>query len=142
VVVGGGSVFLAHVGDSRAYLLREGELLQLSDDHSMVNELVRSGQMTYEEAKRSRYRNVITRAIGLHPTVQPDVAAIEILPGDRIVLCSDGLSDPVKPQQLAQLLSRGTPRPGRSGPHSGRPRRWRPRQRHRHRHRSRRLAPG
>ena len=109
VVVGGGSVFLAHVGDSRAYLLREGELLQLSDDHSMVNELVRSGQMTYEEAKRSRYRNVITRAIGLHPTVQPDVAAIEILPGDRIVLCSDGLSDPVKPQQLAQLLSRGTP---------------------------------
>lgn len=108
-LVGGGSVFLGHVGDSRAYLLREGQLLQLTDDHSMVNELVRSGQMSFDEARKSRYRNVITRAIGLHPTVQPDVAAIEILPGDRLVLCSDGLSDPVKPASLSQLLGRGTP---------------------------------
>ncbi|MCB9758929.1 MAG: cyclic nucleotide-binding domain-containing protein [Alphaproteobacteria bacterium] len=108
-VVGGGSVFLAHVGDSRAYLLREGELLQLTDDHSMVNELVRNGQMTYEEARKSRYRNVITRAIGLHPTVQPDVAAIEILPGDRLVLCSDGLSDPVPARIIRQKLAQGTP---------------------------------
>jgi PPM family protein phosphatase len=108
-VVGAGSIFLCHVGDSRAYLLREGELLQLTDDHSMVNELVRTGQMSYEEARRSRYRNVITRAIGLQPTVQPDVAAVEVLPGDRLVLCSDGLSDPVPSNDLARLLGRGTP---------------------------------
>lgn len=108
-VVGAGSIFLGHVGDSRAYLLREGELLQLTDDHSMVNELVRTGQMSYEEARRSRYRNVITRAIGLQPTVQPDVAAVEVLPGDRLVLCSDGLSDPVPGGDLARLLGRGSP---------------------------------
>ncbi|MED5369569.1 MAG: cyclic nucleotide-binding domain-containing protein [Myxococcota bacterium] len=108
-VVGGGAIFLAHVGDSRAYLLREGELLQLSDDHSMVNELVRTGQMTYEEARRSRYRNVITRAIGLQPGVQPDTAAIEVLPGDRLLLCSDGLSDPVGPLEIARHLGDGAP---------------------------------
>lgn len=61
----------------------------------MVNELVRSGQMRWDEAKTSRYRSVITRAIGLYPTVQADVMSIEVLPGDRIVLNSDGLSDPV-----------------------------------------------
>ncbi len=108
-LVRGGAIFLAHVGDSRAYLLREGELLQLTDDHSMVNELVRTGQMTYDEARRSRYRNVITRAIGLQPTVQPDVAAVEVLPGDRLVLCSDGLSDPVPPLEICRLLAGGTP---------------------------------
>ena len=103
-VVGGGTIFLAHVGDSRAYLLREGELLQLSEDHSMVNELVRTGQMTYDEAKRSRYRNVITRAIGLQPGVQADTAAIEILAGDRLLLCSDGLSDPVNALNISRHL--------------------------------------
>lgn len=94
-VVGGGAAFLAHVGDSRAYLVRDGFIRQLTEDHSMVNEMVRTGQMTYEEAIRSRYRNVITRAVGLYPTVQADVMAIEILPGDRLILGSDGLSDPV-----------------------------------------------
>jgi hypothetical protein len=108
-VVGGGAIFLAHVGDSRAYLLREGELLQLSDDHSMVNELVRTGQMTYDEAKRSRYRNVITRAIGLQPGVQPDTAAVEILAGDRLLLCSDGLSDPVNALDIARHLGLSDP---------------------------------
>jgi hypothetical protein len=68
---------------------------QLTEDHSMVSELVRTGQMTYEEARRSRYRSVITRAIGLYPTVQADLMSIEVLPGDRILLNTDGLSDPV-----------------------------------------------
>ncbi len=103
LVVGGGTAFLAHVGDSRAYLIREGLIQQLTEDHSMVNELVRSGQMSLEEAKRSQYRNVITRAIGLYPTVQADVMAIDILPGDRIVLCSDGLSDPVAPSEIESM---------------------------------------
>ncbi|MEL6344338.1 MAG: Stp1/IreP family PP2C-type Ser/Thr phosphatase [Myxococcota bacterium] len=104
-IVGGGAVFLAHVGDSRAYLIREGLIRQLTEDHSMVNELVRSGQMTYEEAINSRYRSVITRAVGLYPTVQADVMAIEVLPGDRLVLCSDGLSDPVSDEDIEAIAS-------------------------------------
>ncbi len=102
-VVGGGWAFVAHVGDSRAYLLRDGEVRLLTEDHSMVNELVRSGQMTLEDAQRSRYRNVITRAVGLHPTVQPDLLAVEMLPGDRILLSSDGLTDVVPSEKLARF---------------------------------------
>lgn len=102
-LVGGGAAFVAHVGDSRAYLLRDGLIRQLTEDHSMVNELVRTGQMTYEDAKRSRYRSVITRAIGLYPTVQADLMSIEVMPGDRIVLNSDGLSDPVSSDTIESL---------------------------------------
>lgn len=102
-LVGGGAAFVAHVGDSRAYLLRDGLIRQLTEDHSMVNELVRTGQMTYEEAKRSRYRSVITRAVGLYPTVQADLMSIEIMPGDRLVLNTDGLSDPVPSEHIEEL---------------------------------------
>jgi PPM family protein phosphatase len=104
VAVGGGSAFVAHVGDSRAYLVREGEIRQITEDHSMVNEMIRTGQMSREEASRSRYRNVITRAVGLHPTVQADVLSIEILPGDRVILNSDGLTD-VVPVELAGKMA-------------------------------------
>lgn len=104
VAVGGGLAFVSHVGDSRAFLIRESEARQLTEDHSMVNELVRTGQMTAEEARKSRYRNVITRAIGLHPTVQPDLFTVEVLPGDRILLNSDGLTD-VVPLDLLGTLS-------------------------------------
>jgi len=103
-VVGGGAAFFAHVGDSRAYLVRDGLMRQLTEDHSMVSELVRTGQMTYEEARKSRYRSVITRAIGLYPTVQADLMSIEVLPGDRILLNTDGLSDPV-PGNLVEELA-------------------------------------
>ena len=106
-LVGGGSAFVAHVGDSRAYLIRDGEARQITEDHSMVNEMVRTGQMTPEEARKSRYRNVITRAIGLHPTVQPDLFSVEVLPGDRLLLNSDGLSDVVPESLLAKLSSMG-----------------------------------
>jgi serine/threonine protein phosphatase PrpC len=101
--VGGGAAFLAHVGDSRAYLIRDGLIRQLTDDHSMVNDLVRTGQMTFDEARKSRYRSVITRALGLHPQVQPDLMSIEILPGDRLVLASDGLSDPLPVEVIEEL---------------------------------------
>jgi len=106
MAVAGGTAFLAHVGDSRAYLVRDGLIQQLTEDHSMVNELVRSGQMSFEEAKKSQYRNVITRAIGLYPSVQADVMSIDILPGDRIVLCSDGLSDPVATAKIESIACR------------------------------------
>ncbi len=102
-VVGGGAAFLAHVGDSRAYLVRDGLIRQLTDDHSMINELVRTGQMSYQEARQSRYRSVITRAVGLYPTVQADLVSIEVLPGDRLLLNSDGLSDPVPLDRIEEL---------------------------------------
>jgi len=105
-VVGGGSAFIVHVGDSRAYLLRSGQLRQLSEDHSMVNELIRTGAMTPEEARTSRYRNVITRAVGLYPNAKTDTLAIELIDGDRIMLCSDGLSDLVEPQVMLEYLQR------------------------------------
>jgi serine/threonine protein phosphatase PrpC len=104
-VVGGGAAFLAHAGDSRAYLIRDGLIRQLTEDHSMINELVRTGQMTYEEASRSRYRSVITRAVGLYPTVQTDLMSIEILPGDRILLNTDGLSDLVQSESIEDIAS-------------------------------------
>lgn len=102
VAVGGGYAFVAHVGDSRAYLFRQGEVRQITEDHSMVNELVRTGKMTYAEARASRHRHVITRAVGLYPTVQPSLGAVELLPGDRILLCSDGLSDVVSPDEMLE----------------------------------------
>ena len=108
-LVGGGAVFLAHAGDSRAYLLRDGVMRQLTEDHSMVNELVRIGQMTPEEARKSSYRHVITRAIGLYPTVQADLMSIEVLPGDRLLLGSDGLSDPVPKKNIQKIASEGDP---------------------------------
>lgn len=100
VAVAGRTAFLAHVGDSRAYMIRGGEVLQLTEDHSMVNELVRTGKMTYEEARASRHRHVITRAVGLYPTVQPSLGSVDLVPGDRILLCSDGLSDVVDPVRI------------------------------------------
>ncbi len=102
LVVGSGTAFLAHVGDSRAYLVRDAELRQLTEDHSMVNELVRTGKMSYEEARSSRHRHVITRAVGLYPTVQPSLAAVDLHPHDRLLLCSDGLSDVVAPELMLE----------------------------------------
>jgi serine/threonine protein phosphatase PrpC len=104
VVVGGGAAFVVHVGDSRAYLVRNEELRQLTDDHSMVNELIRRGEMTPEEAMTSRYKNVITRAVGLYPTVKTDTLHVELLDGDRILLCSDGVTDMVQVPKILDIL--------------------------------------
>ena len=108
-LVGGGFVFVAHAGDSRVYLYRKELLRRLTEDHSMVNELVNQGKMTAQDARRSSYRHVITRALGNSPFVQVDLACTELLPGDRLVLCSDGLSDPVEPEALQSLVSSGKP---------------------------------
>lgn len=105
LVFGRSTAFVAHVGDSRAYLLRDGQLRQLTEDHSMVNDMVRSGKMTLTEAKASRYRHVITRAVGQYPTVQPSLATVDVLPGDRFLICSDGLSDVVPESLLVDLGS-------------------------------------
>jgi len=104
-VIGGGGAFIVHVGDSRGYLIRDGQLRQLTEDHSMVNELIRTGAMTPDDAATSRYRNVITRAVGLYPTVKTDTLHVELLDGDRILLCSDGLSDMVATDKVLELSS-------------------------------------
>lgn len=103
-VLGGGVAFVVHVGDSRIYLLRDGQLRQLTEDHSLVNEMVRAGTLSPEDAASSRYRNVITRAVGLYPNVHADTMAVELLDGDRLLLCSDGLSDLVRGPRMAELL--------------------------------------
>ncbi len=102
-VIGGGAAFVVHVGDSRAYLVRDGQLRQLTEDHSMVNELIRTGAMSPDDAATSRYRNVITRAVGLYPNVRTDTLHVELLDGDRLLLCSDGLTDMVQPDRILEL---------------------------------------
>lgn len=105
LVVGDKGV-MGHVGDSRLYLHRGGRLHQLSDDHSYVNELVRRGLMTREAAEDSPYANVITRAVGIQSTVQPDTLVFDVLPGDTYLLCSDGLSRYLEDEgELAQILA-------------------------------------
>ena len=97
-------ILLGHVGDSRAYLLREKTLRQVSQDHSMVAEMVRDGLITPEEARRHPYRNIITRALGTDEWVDVDVTEIEKRAGDIYLICSDGLSEYVQEDQMQALL--------------------------------------
>ncbi|HCH61570.1 MAG: protein phosphatase [Deltaproteobacteria bacterium] len=87
----GRTAFVAHVGDGRIYLQRGREVHQLTEDHSLVAEKVREGLMTQEEARRAKFKNVITRALGVFPSVSVDTLHFELDPGDRLLLCSDGL---------------------------------------------------
>lgn len=97
-------MLLGHVGDSRAYLLRGGEMEQISEDHSMVAEMVRKGLLTPEQAKCHPYRNVITRALGSEETVQVDVTLLDKQKGDVYLICSDGLSEYVSMPQMRDIL--------------------------------------
>lgn len=98
------SVALAHVGDSRAYLLRDGELARLTEDHSLVEELLRGGKLTEEEAFEHPQRSVITRALGIEPIVEIDTWTYPLRAGDVVLLCSDGLTSMLSEQRVAQLL--------------------------------------
>ena len=97
-------VLLGHVGDSRAYLLREGEIRQISMDHSMVAEMVRNGIITEEEALVHPYRNIITRALGAEEDVEADVKEKNKKEGDVYLICSDGLSEYVRDYDLRDVL--------------------------------------
>jgi serine/threonine protein phosphatase PrpC len=97
-----------HVGDSRVYRLRSGEFRQLSEDHSLVAEQVKLGLLTESEARTSRAKNVITRALGVHKTVEVDVRQHEWAEGDLYLLCSDGLSDNLTSQEMRDILLRHT----------------------------------
>ena len=96
--------FFAHVGDSRAYLVR-GELIQqISEDHSLVNEQIKAGMITPEEARHSRYRNIITRSVGFEEEVQVDVMGLLAEPGDTFILCSDGLANMMEDEEILELV--------------------------------------
>jgi protein phosphatase len=104
VYVGEQDVAIAHVGDSRAYCLRDRELLRLTDDHSLVDELMRQGRLTPEEAVEHPQRSVITRALGPEGTVEVDTRSFRARAGDIYLLCSDGLTTMLSEQQIAELL--------------------------------------
>lgn len=99
-------VVFGHVGDSRAYLIRDGQIDQLTDDHSLVAELVRSGRLTPEEAETHPQRSVITRAVGTEADVDVDTFSIEPAPGDLFLICSDGLTDMVDERTMIQAIER------------------------------------
>lgn len=101
-----GQLVVGHVGDSRAYFVRDGELTQITNDHSLVEELVRGGELTPEQAEVHPRRSIITRALGIDPQVEVDEYPIDLRPGDRILLCSDGLTTMVRPDDIAGILNR------------------------------------
>ena len=97
-------VHLCHVGDSRAYLLRNGELKQITNDHSLVAELLRSNMISPEAARTHPYRNVITRAVGVDPTVNADIFAHDKQKDDLWLICSDGLTNMVPDETILSIL--------------------------------------
>jgi serine/threonine protein phosphatase PrpC len=104
-----GAVSIGHVGDSRAYLIRDGKLEQLTEDHSLVAELVRSGRLSPEEAETHPQRSVITRALGTDPDVDVDSFSVEGKPGDLFFICSDGLTSMVDDQTILEAVERHRP---------------------------------
>ena len=107
--VGESDVTIAHVGDSRAYVLRDGELVRLTRDHSLVGELVARGKLTEEQAEAHPQRSVITRALGPEPDVEVDVQTYNARAGDLFLLCSDGLTSMVHEPQLKPIVEGGGP---------------------------------
>jgi protein phosphatase len=98
-----GRAVAAHVGDSRFYLVRGDHIQQITEDHSLVNEQVRAGILTPEQARNSRYKNIITRSIGFEEDVLVDVVGVELAPGDQLLLCSDGLSNLVEDYEMREI---------------------------------------
>ena len=102
--------FIAHVGDSRVYLSRKNESHVLTEDHSLINELIKKGKMDRgdtESANYRKYKNAVTRAVGIYNSVAVDTIDFDVLPGDALMLCSDGLHAYLKPEELPALLDEG-----------------------------------
>jgi PPM family protein phosphatase len=114
VLVEGRRAHIAHVGDSRAYLFRDGDFAQLTTDHTLVQRLIDEGRITREEAATHPHRSVITRAIGVEASIDVDAMTLDLEPGDMLVLCSDGLTGPVDDDTIIDLL-RGEARPTPAG---------------------------
>jgi PPM family protein phosphatase len=105
VVTEDAKAHVAHVGDSRAYLLRDGNLQQLTEDHTLVQRMVREGKITPEEARRHPQRSVITRALGVEGNLPVDELTLEMQPGDRLLLCTDGLTSMVQRERIEEILA-------------------------------------
>lgn len=105
-ILEGERLVIAQVGDSRAYLLSKGRLQQLTRDHSLMANLIEAGHITKEEAKVHPQRSVITRALGSDPRMLPDLFELDVNPGDRLLICSDGLTTMLSDEEIAQLLAR------------------------------------
>src|SRR6476659_9183711 len=99
-----GALTIAHVGDSRAYLLRGDRLERLTTDHSLVEELIRDGKLTEEQAAVHPQRSIITRALGVDSSVEVDVYSLVLQGGDRVIICSDGLTSMVRPAAIGEIL--------------------------------------
>ena len=107
-ILSGPNAFVAHVGDSRCYLARRGHIYQVSEDHSLVNEQLKAGAITADEARHSRFKNIITRSVGFEADVTVDMMGLEVEAGDRLVLCCDGLSNLVEDDEILDLVTRAT----------------------------------
>lgn len=99
-----GMAYIAHVGDSRGYLVRGGEISQRTEDHSWVNEQIKHGLITPEAAKHHRFRNIITRSLGFQEEVEVDTQVLKAEPGDLFMMCSDGLTNHVEDDEMRDLL--------------------------------------
>ncbi len=106
VVVAGTRALVAHLGDSRAYLFRDRRLRQLTRDHSVIQDLIDSGEVSIEDAERHPARAIVTRHVAMFPRALPDTAAVDLLPGDRLLLSSDGLHGVLDDASLARILDR------------------------------------
>ena len=105
-LVHGNSLAIAHVGDSRIYLVRQGTIQQLTQDHSLVMEQVRRGYITLEQAQKSEMQNIILRALGSEEVVEADVEDLVALPGDLLLMTSDGLTRHVKDEEILEIVQR------------------------------------
>jgi len=104
IIAADGSVEFGHVGDSRAYLYRDNNLEMITNDHSYISEMMAAGRLTPEEAEVHPYRSVVTRAIGLEPAVEVDTVEVELEGGDRLLLCSDGLTAMIDDAAIEEIL--------------------------------------
>jgi protein phosphatase len=107
LVLDGAHAHLAHVGDSRAYLCRDGQLQRLTRDHTVVQQEIDAGRLTPELARLLPHRNILTQSIGFQGPVEPDTATRVVQPGDRFLLCTDGLTDVLTDAALNDLMGRG-----------------------------------
>ena len=107
-LVRSGNVYLCHAGDSRAYLIRDRKLTQLTHEHSYVQELVDCGTITEEEAEHHPQKNIITRALGVDYRLEPEFTAAKLKREDRLLLCTDGLTNMVPVEEMEELLAQGT----------------------------------
>ena len=106
-LVRGGNAFICHAGDSRAYLVRDGRLTQLTHDHSYVQELVDCGTITAEEAEHHPQKNIITRALGVDYRLDPEFTSLPVQKGDMLLLCTDGLTNVLPKEKIEEIFTKG-----------------------------------